>query len=124
MRIEQILDGLELRYVMMAVAMAGFFLAIYVNQLTQYEGEDMPDPAFVRQGRRILYLLLSWSFLWTLTYADNHGWRPWPPVILMIFSMDGILIIRAVAIKARIRRTGIKPHSPNADAVTLELAKH
>jgi hypothetical protein len=121
MGIEQTLEGFDLRYVMTVVAMIGFFLAVYVNQLTHYEGEDIPDPWVVRNGRRVLYLLLSWSFLWVLSYGDSHGWRPWPPVILMIFSIDGIFILRAVAIKARIKRTGVKTTSLHAEAI--ELAK-
>src|ERR1700722_9398553 len=108
MQIDRILETIDLSYVLTILGMIGFFLAIYVNQLTRYEGEDTNDPWYVRNTRAAAYLLLAWSYLWVLSYADRHDWQPWPPVILMILAMDAILMIRALAIKARVRRTGIK----------------
>lgn len=114
MRIEQILESWNLTYVLALLAMLGFFLAVYVNQLTHYEAEDSSDPMFIRIMRQAAYLLMAWSFLWVMSYSEARGWQPWPPVILMIVAIDMILIIRALAIKARIRRNGVKPEAPRA----------
>lgn len=119
MELDRALEGVDLSYALTILAMLGFFMAIIVNQQTRYEGEDADDPWYIRITRLSAYALLAWSFLWVLNYAEKRGWQPWPPVILMIFAMDSILIIRAMAIKAHIRRRGIRPESPRAAAEGL-----
>ena len=115
MQIERILESWDLNCVLVMLAALGFFLAIYVNQKTHYEAEDIQDPWWIRAIMRPLaYLLLAWSFLWVFSYGQARGWQPWPPVILMIVAVDMILFIRAFAILARIRRDGIRPGSPSA----------
>ena len=121
MRIERILEGWDMSYALMFLAMLGFFLSVYVNQLTHYEAEDQNDPAFIRIMRSIAYLMLAWGFLWTMGYAYERDWQPWPPLILILFAIDIILFNRALAIKAHIRRIGVRPDSPNA--IDARLAK-
>jgi hypothetical protein len=119
--IDQILEDWDLSLVLMTLAMLGFFLAVYVNQLTHYEAEDHNDPWFIRMMRNAAYMMLAWGFLWTLSYANAKGWQPWPPVILIIVAVDIILFNRALAIKAHIRRIGVGYDSPRA--INARLAK-
>ena len=121
MPIERILEGLDLRYLLAMLAILGFFLAVYVNQETHFQAEDISDPWWIRAIRPVAYLLLAWSFLWMLSYGNARSWQPWPPTILMIVAIDMILFIRAVAIRARIRRTGIRPEAPAAAAKLTAL---
>jgi hypothetical protein len=124
MRIETILESWDLTSALVVLAALGFFLAIYVNQLTHYEAEDIQDPWWIRAVMRPLaYLLLAWSFLWVFSYGLARGWQPWPPVILMIVAIDMILLIRFLAIKARVRRTGVRSDSPNAATMTRQIRR-
>lgn len=116
MRIEQILEHCDLTFLLGVLAVIGFFLAVYVNQLTHYEAEDSSDPWWIKVVFRPLsYITLALSFLWVLSYGQAHDWQPWPPMLMMILAIDMILFIRALAIKARVRRLGIKPEAPRAE---------
>ena len=119
--IDRILESVDLSYALFVLGMLGFFLAVYVNQLTRFEGEDAVDPWYVKGSRVVAYVLLAWSYLWVLSFAEKKEWQPWPPVILMMLAMDAILLIRALAIKARVRRSGVKPESPAGAEARLRV---
>lgn len=112
--IERTLEGWNLSYVLALLALLGFFLAVYVNQLTRYEAEDAFDPPALRTLSWCGYILCAWSLLWIISFAEARHWQPWPPVVLLIVAIDIIMLKRALAIKARIRRTGVRPESPSA----------
>ena len=123
MKIDLLFESVNLSYALAILAMVGFFLAVYVNQQTHYEGEDIPDPGYVKVFRRFSYLLLAWSFLWIISFAQEHGWQPWPPVVLMIFSFDMIMVIRALAIRSRVKRSGVKSFSPRGEAESMARSR-
>ena len=123
MKIDLLFESFNLSYALAILAMVGFFLAVYVNQQTHYEGEDIPDPGYVKVFRRFSYLLLAWSFLWIISFAQEHGWQPWPPVVLMIFSFDMIMVIRALAIRSRVKRSGVKSFSPRGEAESMARSR-
>jgi cell division protein FtsW (lipid II flippase) len=119
--VDRALEGTDLRLLHTVLAMFGFFVSVYVMQSTQWEAEDGEDPASIRFMRRIAYALLAWAFLWSVSYADTKNWQPWPCEMMTIVAIDLILVIRALAIRARIHRTGIKRESPRAAAENLTI---
>lgn len=104
--IDRFLEGSDLSMAHTALALIGFFLAVYVMQLTQYQGEDGVDPPFIRALRRISLAVLAWALLWSVSYAITKGWQPWPAELMMILGIDGVLLVRALAIRFRVGRTG------------------
>lgn len=108
------LEGFDLTAAHTVLALLGAFLSVYVMQLTHYEAEDDVDPPALRFARRFALALMAWAMLWSLSYSETKNWQPWPAQVLTIMAADAILFIRAIAIKARIKRTGVKPDAPRA----------
>lgn len=106
MNIEHLLEGIDLTGLHTMLTVAGSLLAVYVMQLTHYEAEDFVDPWIVRKMRRFSLALIALAFLWSAAFSLSRQWQPWPPEILLIFAIDLALVIRMVAIWARIKRTG------------------
>lgn len=119
--INRLFEGTDLTIAHTILAMTGFFLSVYVMQMTQWEAEDDVDPPYIRVFRRLYLGLQAWAFLWSLDITATRDWQPWPAVLLLMLTVDAGLIIRAMAIKARIRRSGVKPESPRAAAAKLTL---
>ena len=114
MQIDRLLEGMDLTIAHMVLALTGFFLSIYVMQLIRWEAEDDQDPPVLQSARRIAYAILAWGYLWSLSYGWTKAWQPWPAELLMMAAMNAVMTIRVFGIKARIRRSGIKPEAPRA----------
>ena len=104
--IDILLEGIDLTGLHTTLTVAGAILAVYVMQLTHYEAEDVADPWIVRRFNRVTLMMIALAMLWSALYSISHQWQPWPPELALIFSIDLALLIRMVAIWARIRRTG------------------
>lgn len=104
--VEHLLEAADLTTVHTLLGLFGVLVSVYVMQLTRYEAEDAVDPWWLRGLRRIALAIMAWAFCWCLTYSENKSWQPWPPYVLTLFAIDMILLIRALAIRARIKRTG------------------
>jgi hypothetical protein len=99
-------SGIDLTGIHLILTLFGGLLAVYVMQLTHYEAEDFVDPWIVRTMRRLSLALISASMFWSAWYSMTHQWAPWPPEVILIFAINLGLVIRMVAIWARIKRTG------------------
>jgi hypothetical protein len=106
MIVDRLLEGIDLTALHTILTVAGALLAVYVMQLTHYEAEDMVDPWIVRKMRRLSLALIALAQLGSALYSLSHQWSPWPPELLLIFAVNLALVIRMVAIWARIKRTG------------------
>lgn len=113
------LEALDLTAAHTILALLGTLLAVFVMQQTRYEAEDADDPAPMRFARRLSLALLALALLWSLSYSETKSWQPWPAQVLTIFAVDAVLAIRAIAIRARIRRVGAKPQSQHASDAKL-----
>lgn len=120
--LDRLFDGHDLTAIHTVLALCGILISVYVMQLTRYEAEDAVDPPWLRSLRRIALALMAWAFCWLLTYSETKNWQPWPPEVLAIAAMDLILLIRALAIRARIKRTG-HLEAPEWRAVASTRAK-
>jgi len=76
--IDRLFEGTDLTISHYILALAGFFLCVYVMQLTQWESEDDVDPAYIRAIRRVYLAVQSWAFLWSLYISATKEWQPWP----------------------------------------------
>jgi hypothetical protein len=104
--LDHLFDRVDLTAAHTVLGILGILTCVYVMQLTRYEAEDLMDPAWLRFLRRAALGLMAWALCWCLTFSENKNWQPWPPYVMALFAMDMILVIRALAIRARIRRTG------------------
>lgn len=111
-RIDLALEAWDLRVPFTLLVLAGVALAMYVLSLTNYEAEDMDDPAPIRFAHRVGLGVLTYALLWCLSYLYAKNWQPWPPSLAIIAAVDFMLLTRALAIKSRIRRHGVKMGSP------------
>lgn len=113
MAIDRILDGVDLSGFYTVLSLAGALLAVYVMQVTRYEAEDRADPPALRNARTAGLAILSLSLLWSLTFSETRQWQPWPPALIMLASVDALLVIKIIAIRARIRRLGRYRDAPS-----------
>ena len=120
----QILDRLDLFSIHAVLTLAGALMAIYVMQLTSHEHEDNVDPPVIRWIRRVAYGAITLSLLWSLNYSEAKSWQPWPPEIALIVSVILILVVRAAAIHARIRREGHRRDSPASSNSVLNRIRN
>jgi hypothetical protein len=110
--VDGLLEAWDLRLPFTLLVIAGVVLAVFVVSLTNYEAEDGDDPAVIRFMHRLALGALTYSLLWCLSYSFSKNWQPWPPSLAVISAVDLMLLIRAIAIKSRIRRHGVKMGSP------------
>ena len=120
--LDHLLEGRDLTVAHMILTMIGFLLAIYVMQLTSHEHEDEDDPAWLQWGRRFALTGVAGSFLWSLSYSLAKQWQPWPPEIALHLALILMLLFRALAIHARIKREGARPGSERARAEQARIA--
>lgn len=106
MSIDQVLEGHDLSTLHTILTLLGFGLTLYVMQLTSHENEDISDPPWLRWGRRMALGLVALALLWSLSYSETKRWQPWPPEMMLVLGVIGIMAVRAVAIHLRIRREG------------------
>lgn len=107
--IDRFLEGIDLTNLHLMLTIFGGLLSVYVMQLTHYEAEDLVDPRFLREARRFALALIALAQFASALYSLSHRWQPWPTEIMLIFAVNMHLVIRMVAIWARIRRTGHRP---------------
>lgn len=110
--VDLVLEGFDLRIPFTLLVLAGVALAVFVMSLTNYEAEDMDDPAVIRLMHRVGLGVFAMALLWCLSYLYARSWQPWPPSLAIVAAVDFMLWVRALAIKSRIRRHGVKMGSP------------
>jgi hypothetical protein len=88
------------------LALSGAILSVYVMSLTSYEQEDRVDPKWLQWTRRVGHAMTALALLWSVNYMESHQWQPWPPLLLLILSVNITMAVRAIAIHCRIWREG------------------
>ncbi len=95
-------DGLHLQTAHMLVSLLGAFMALYVMQLWS-RGEITPDiNPVISQLRRASLMILALALLWSVSYANDKNWDPWPADFLTNVALD--MILGATIIAVRLRR--------------------
>lgn len=111
------LEGMDLTGIHTALCLFGAGLALYLMQLTSHEHEDGVDPWTIRWARRASLAMTGITLLGSVLYSDSKGWQPWPPHLALVVCVNLILLIRILAIQARIRRDGSRAPVPPRNTV-------
>lgn len=107
MYLNQILEHHDVSWMFTLLTLTAFFLALYVMNLTSSINEDAHDPPWIRWLRRASLAAVALSMLWSLGYSVTMGWQPWPPMIGLLAAVIMMLLVRALAIRAKIRREAV-----------------
>jgi branched-subunit amino acid transport protein len=92
------------------LAVLGVVETIYVMQLSNFyvAKEEHHPPEWVMELQRFGLAMLALAFCWSLIYAENRHWTPWPPDVMIIAVVDGILAVRVGVICRNIRSVGLR----------------
>jgi hypothetical protein len=115
MLIDRVLSEIDLTAVHTILALSGMFLAVYVMQLTRFEGEDREDHWLIREAHRLALVLYALAMLWSLSYSETKQWQPWPSDLAAFAIVDVMLVVRLLAVWGHMRRTGRRPWSVKRD---------
>lgn len=78
----------------------GVFLCLYVMQLWS-SGAIQKDHPVIMQTRRGAMILLALALLWSLSYAYDKAWDPWPADVLIVIAIDAMLGVTIAAAAMR-----------------------
>jgi hypothetical protein len=109
----QTLEGCDLSTAHTVLALFAAGLAVYVMQLTSHVQEDAVDPLWLQWARRVGLAAVALALIWSVSYSTTKMWQPWPPELALILALIGVLGVRAVAIRLRLRRDKIGQQVPH-----------
>ena len=78
----------------------GVFLCLYVMQLWS-SGAIQQDHPVIMQCRRGAMIVLALALLWSLSYAYDKAWDPWPADVLIVIAVDAMLAVTIAAATMR-----------------------
>ena len=87
-----------------ALAGIGAILALWVMMLAGHGLIGDADTPAVRCLRRGALGVLSISMLFSVSYALQTGWYPWPSTVVIIAAVDVYLLAAIIGAHVRIRR--------------------
>lgn len=87
-------------------ALFGIALCLWVMQLVFSGAVGHERSGVVRQVRGLALAMLAFALVWSLAYADDNKWQPWPPDVLIITAIDLFLTSTIVSAFARGRALG------------------
>lgn len=94
--LDHVLEGFDLSIVHTILTAIGFFLTILVMQLTGHV--DLFEDWRHRWSRRSALAVLALSLLWSLSWSETRLWQPWPPDLLTLAALIGIMSLWAVSL--------------------------
>lgn len=97
----QFIENLDLRLLFFMVGTMLWASTVYVAVLARQKCLDSTDPKWMKNSRFVGHLGFALTVLWVMTYADNTGWQPWPPMFCMMVAATWIMIMRAIALTHR-----------------------
>lgn len=86
-------------------ALLGVALSLYVMQLWS-RGEITVEHPVIMQLRRAALMVLAMALLWSVSYALDKAWDPWPAQVLVVLAVDMGLAVTIAA--AWVRQRGAK----------------
>lgn len=84
-------------------------LAIYWATTLAHDPAMLHVPPAVVHLRRASILLIALSLLWTLTFAYDKTWEPWPPYLAVVGSFDIYLVLSIASAIIRRRVCAVCP---------------
>lgn len=109
MTLESYLDTLDLQAIYVLLSIAGVLLSTHLMQLAWHNPDE--GGLALRLARRGNLATIALAMLWSLSYATDRHWQPWPPALLITLSVDVMMVIRILVIHSMLRR-GARVHPP------------
>lgn len=98
------LDTIDLRSLHLLLGMIGALLSVYLMQLSwRSPGAATSGNLLLSWVRRFTLASTALGMLWILSYGQAKGWQPWPPSVMLCFSVDMLLLLRISEICLRER---------------------
>ncbi len=97
-------DSWKLQTAHMLVSLLGVGLSLYVMQLWY----DPYEHVIVIQLRRLALVVLALALLWSVSYANDKNWDPWPADFLTNVAID--MLLGATIFAVRLRRGSKATH--------------
>lgn len=82
-------------------AYLGAIALMFMMQLASQSDADRMDPVWLRYARRAGSVAVALSLLYGADYVAYEPLAPWPPSILIVWTVTASVIIRIVEIKLR-----------------------
>ena len=101
--------NLDLQSLHIGVCLAGVLLSIHLMQLIWHNPAE--GGLMLRWLRRANLALVAFAMLWSISIVVEKNWQPWPPGLLLAFSVDVMMLIRVVVIYRACHR--IRTHDPS-----------
>jgi hypothetical protein len=95
------LDLIDWTPVLEVMTIIGTMLIAYQMQYTErFEVELGLDHGLVWSVlRRLAFSGKMLGMLWVIGYAHSHEWRPWPPFVLLVFSLNLYIFVQIMIMR-------------------------
>lgn len=108
MTLESYLETSDLQTMHAALSIAGVMLSTHLMQLAWHNPEE--GGMTLRLMRRLNLAIVALAMLWSLSYATDRHWQPWPPSLLITLCVDAMMLIRILVIRSmRHRGAAVQP---------------
>ncbi len=94
-------DGWKLQYAHALVSLLGAFMSIYVMQLWSRGEIIANEHPLITHARRLALMIMALALIWSVSYAADKEWSPWPADFLTNVAVDMILGVTIVASRMR-----------------------
>lgn len=98
MNLETYLETLDLQTLHVVLSICGVMLSTHLMQLAWHNPEE--GGLLLRLLRRGNLGLVAFGMLWSLSYATDRHWQPWPPALLINMGVDAMMMIRILVIRS------------------------
>lgn len=97
------LETIDLRGPQLVLGLVGALLSVYLMQLSWRSPGATAGNLVLSWIRRFTLAATALGNLWILSYGQARGWQPWPPSLMLCFSVDLLLAVRITEIRRRER---------------------
>ena len=97
MMLNQLFENINLVPYHNALCLMGSFLAVWCAQLFGREVFGPESCWTSRTLRWVSMLVIALAFLWSLSYAQDKHWQPWPPDLFTIIGINLYLVSTIIA---------------------------
>jgi hypothetical protein len=102
--LDRIADGVNLSILHATLTFIGLVATVYVMQMAHAVAEKDRQTEWVLWLGRGGLALLMWGMLWSLSFAFQKEWQPWPPQLLVYAAVDIIMIARGLSLHNHMKR--------------------
>lgn len=97
MILERLFETINLWPAYIGASFGGAILCVFVSSLSVHGQIGANDSGSLRLGRRLSILIIALAMLWSVAYANEKSWQPWPGDLMIRLGIDLWLIVVAVS---------------------------